>query len=92
MTVEKEYYINFTEQQKKKFCLSLHYNESNNYIFVNGVEIYKLKSKDSEKDVAPLWIENVSKYFPVDNMKKTGLYRYVYDSSLDYAVTATDDI
>ena len=92
MTVEKEYYINVTEQQKEKFCLSLHYNESSNYIFVNGVEIYKLKSKDSEKDVAPLWIENVSKYFPVDNMKKTGLYGYVYDSSLDYDVTAIDDI
>ena len=47
LTAEKEYSINFTEQQKK-FCLSLHYNGVNSYIFVNGVEIYKFKAKDSE--------------------------------------------
>ena len=27
---------------------------------------------------------NVSKYFLDDDMKKTGLYRYVYDFSVDY--------
>ena len=41
---EKEYYINFTEQQKQ-FCLVLHYTGLNSYIFVNGVEIYKSKQK-----------------------------------------------
>ena len=43
-----KYTINFSEQQKK-FCLSFHYNGANSYLFVNGVEVYKLKSKDSEK-------------------------------------------
>ena len=28
--------------------LSLHYNGSNNYLFVNGVKIYHFKAKDSE--------------------------------------------
>ena len=32
LTVEKEYTLNFGEQQKK-FCLSLNYNEVNSYIF-----------------------------------------------------------
>ena len=32
--------INFTVTNKK-FCLSLHYNEANSYLFVNGTEIYK---------------------------------------------------
>ena len=45
LTSEKEYAINFSEQQKK-FCFSLHYNGKNSYLFVNVVEIYKFKSKD----------------------------------------------
>ena len=32
---EKFYSINFTESNKK-FCLSLHYNGANSYLFVNG--------------------------------------------------------
>ena len=35
LTAEKMYSINFTVT-KKKFCLSLHYNGANNYLFVNG--------------------------------------------------------
>ena len=38
LTAEKTYYINFTVT-KKKFCLSLHYNGANSYLFVNGTEI-----------------------------------------------------
>ena len=47
LTAEKLYSINFTENNKK-FCLSLHYNGANSYLFVNGTEIYKFKAKDSE--------------------------------------------
>ena len=47
LTAEKEFTINFTEQHKK-ICLSLRYNGLNSCLFVNGVEIYKLKAKDSE--------------------------------------------
>ena len=38
LAAEKQYFINLTEQQKE-FCLHLHYNGVNNYIFVNSVEI-----------------------------------------------------
>ena len=41
------YSINF-KSTKKKFCLSLYYNEANSYLFVNGTEIYKFKAKDSK--------------------------------------------
>ena len=44
---EKLYSVNFTENNNK-FCLSLHYNGANSYLFVNGTEIYKFKAKDSE--------------------------------------------
>ena len=73
--------------------MSLHYNEVNSsYIFVNGVEIHKFKAKNSEIHAAPLHLGNVSKHFSVDNMKKTGLYGYVYDFSVDYDSTDADDI
>ena len=43
---EKMYSINYSVT-KKKFCLSLHDNGANNYLFVNGREIYKFKAKYS---------------------------------------------
>ena len=39
LTAEKMYSIHFMVT-KKKFCLSLHYNEANSYLFVNCTEIY----------------------------------------------------
>ena len=47
LTAEKIYSINFTVT-KKKFCLSLHYNGGNSYLFANGTEICKFKAKDSD--------------------------------------------
>ena len=38
------YSINFTDHNKK-FCLSLHYNESNSYLFANDTEIHRFKVK-----------------------------------------------
>ena len=73
LTVEKEYSINFTKQQKK-FCLSLQCNRINSYILVNDVEIYKCKTKDSEIITAPLCLSNVSKYFSAGNVIKADLF------------------
>ena len=85
------YAISFTVT-KKKFCLSLHYNGANSYLFVNGTEIYKFKAKDSEIVASPLCLGNISKDWSVDNMKKTGLNGYVYDFSVNYDSIAVDDI
>ena len=76
----------------KKFCLSLHYNGANSYLFVNGTEIYKFKAKDSEIVATPLFLGNISKDWSVDNMVKTGLRGYIYDFSVDYHAIAVDDI
>ena len=70
LTVEKMYSIKFTVT-KKKFCLSLHYNGANSYLFVNGTEIYNLKAKDSEIVATSLCLRNISKYWSVDNKNKT---------------------
>ena len=61
-------------------------------MFVNGTEIHKFKAKDSEIVVPPLCLGNISKDWSVDNMRKTGLTRYVYDFSVDYDTIAVDDI
>ena len=87
-TLSKEYSINFTEHNKK-FCLSLHYNGANSYLFLNGKEIHKFKAKDSEIVATPLCLGNISKDWSVDNMKKTGLNGYVYDFSVDYNALPT---
>ena len=73
LTAEKMYSINFTVT-KKKFCLSLHYNGGNNYLFVNGTEIIKFKAKDSAIVGSPLCLGNVSKDWSTDNMKKSRAY------------------
>ena len=69
LTAEKIYSINFTGHNKK-FCLSLHCNGENSYLFVNGKEIHKFKAKDSEIVATPLCLGNISKDWSVDNMKK----------------------
>ena len=91
LTTEKIYSINFTVT-KKKFCLSLHYNGANSYLFVNGTEILKFKAKDSEIVATPLSLGNISKDWSIDNMKRTGFTRYVYDYSVDYDATDVGDI
>ena len=65
ITAEAEYFINF-----KKFGLSLNYNRSKSFLFVNGVKNYQFKTKNSEIYVYSLCLGNISKYFIVDNKKK----------------------
>ena len=72
--------------------MSLDYNRTNSYLFVNGTEIIKFKAKDFEIVATPLCLSNISKDWSVDNMKDTGLNGYVYDFSVDYGAIAVDNI
>ena len=58
LTAEKLYSINFTKENTK-FCLSLHYNGANSYLFVNGTEVIKFKAKYSEIAAYPLCLGNI---------------------------------
>ena len=91
LTAEKMYSINFTVT-RKLFCLSLHYNGANSYLFVNGTEIYKFKATDSEIVASLLCLGNISKDWSTDNMKRTGFNGYIYDLGVDYDATDVDDI
>ena len=69
LTAEAKYSINFT-QSSRKFCLSLHYNGMNSFLFVNATKIYQFKAKDSEIKRYPFCLGNISKDFTAINMKK----------------------
>ena len=70
----------------------MHYNGANSYLFVNGTEIYKFKAIDSEIVVGLICLGNISKDWPVDNMKRTGFAGYIYDIIVYYMPIAVDDI
>ena len=90
-TAGKKYSDNFNKTDKKS-CLSLHYNGANSYGFVNGAEIIKSIAKDSDFVAILLCLENISKFFSQDNMKKTGSYGYVNHFSVDYDDISVADI
>ena len=77
--------INFSEVGAK-FCLSLHYNGDNSYLFVN------CRERDSEIVEDPLCLGKISKHFSESNMKKTGMYGSVYYFSIDHNAIAVNDI
>ena len=69
LTAAAKYPIHFTESGKR-FVLSLHYNGSNSFLFVNATKMYQFKAKDSEiKDYA-LCLGNISKECTINSVKK----------------------
>ena len=45
LTAEAQYSISFS-RSNRKFCLRLHYNMSNSFLFVNATKIYQFQAKD----------------------------------------------
>ena len=69
LTAEAKYPINLTKP-RKRFVLSLHYNQSNRFLFVNVTNIYQFKAESSEiKDYA-LCLGNISEDSTINNTKK----------------------
>ena len=46
LKAEAKYLTNFT-QSGKTFVLSIHYNGSNSFLFVNAAKVYQVKAKKS---------------------------------------------
>ena len=91
ITAEAKYPINFT-RSRRRFVLSLHYNENNSFLFVNAVKMHKVKAKDLEIKPYSQCLGNSLKDFTIDNMKKTGLKGYDHAFSVDYNIVHTNDI
>ena len=81
--LKKIYKHNFTTPNKK-FVLSLHCNGDNSYLFVNGGEELKFKTKNSEIQKNLLYVGNISSDWSSPNSTKTGLYGNVYDFAVGY--------
>ena len=83
---EKIYSQNFT-QPSTKFVLSLHYNGDNSYLFVNGKQELKFKTKTESLVKQKLCIGNLSDKWSTSESEKTGLYGNIYDFVVDYEQT-----
>ena len=88
---EKMYLPNFTVDNKI-FCLSLHSNGDNSYLFVNGKEVTKFKAKNSELKRYPMCLGGLSKYYTENSRKDTGLYGNLYGLSVDYSAITNNKI
>ena len=83
MYAEKLYSLNFTAPNKK-FVLSLHYNGDNSYLFVNGTQELKFKSKNDQILKKKLCVGNLSSDWTTANSAKTGLNGKIYDFVVEY--------
>ena len=69
---EKVYSQNFT-QLNKEFVLSLHYNDDNSYLVINGKQELKFKCKTDQLAKEKLCIGNLSNnWSPIEAQKKLG--------------------
>ena len=83
MYAEKVYSQIFI-QASKKFALSLHYNGDDSYLFVNGKQELKFKSKTEHFIKEMLCMGNLSDQWTASESEKTGLPGNIYDFVVDY--------
>ena len=81
---EKIYSQNFT-QPNKKFVLSLHYNNNDSYLFINGKQELKFKAKSGQVLIEKrLCIGNLSAQWTTSESEKTESYGNIYGFVVDY--------
>ena len=66
------------------FVLSLHYNDDDSYLFVNGKQELKFKCKTGNLVKEKLRIGNFSDQWTASESEKTGLHGNIYDFVVDY--------
>ena len=77
---------------KKIFCLSLHYNGDNSYLFVNGKQVINFKAKNSELIKYSMCLGGILKEYNENSRKDTGLYGNVYDFNVNYSAITNNKI
>ena len=73
----------------QKFILSVHYNGDDSYLFVNNIQQYKFKAKDSEIKTRKLCLGGVSTDSSLSDF--TAISK-IYYFSVDYQLATTDKI
>ena len=86
----------FVAPEKKfrtNFCLSLHYNGDNSYLFANGKEICRFKANNGGVNFPSQFCwGSISNKFSYTEAEEVSLKGNVYDFSIDYGSIAADDI
>ena len=90
---EKVYSPNFSAE-KKIFCLILHFNGDDSYLFVNGKEVTKFKAKKSEIKGNQLNLGSISTSANLSSsdIEDSKLYGNFDDFSVDYSAISNDKI
>ena len=89
---QKKNVINFTKA-KTKFCLTLHYNADNRYLFINGKEIYKFKTSNKNNTFSyQFCLRTISNEFITLDLGEVSFAVNVYDFSVDYKSIDISDI
>ena len=84
--------INFSKSNTK-FCLSLHYNADDSYLFVNGKEIFKFKANNKNVNFSTQFcLGSISNGFSATESREVSLNGNVYDFSVDYNSIDKSDI
>ena len=82
--LQKKCDINFIKA-KTKFCLSLHYNSDNSYLFLNGKEIYEFKTGNKNVNFpSQFCLGGISNKFDYVDSEEVSLKGDVYDFLVDY--------
>ena len=64
--------------------VSLHYNDDDSYLFVNGRQELKFKCKTDQLVKEKLCIGNLSDQWTTSDSEKTEFYGKIYDFVVDY--------
>ena len=90
---EKMYSPNFSAENKI-FCLSLHYNGDDSYLFVNGKEVTKFTVRKSEIKANQLTSGSISTTANLSNsdIEDSKLYGNTYGFSVDYSTISNDKV
>ena len=89
---KKMFRINFSKA-KTKFWLSLHYNDDNSYVFINGKEIYKFEDSNGNANfLTRFCLGSMSDRFSVIESREVSLGGNVHNLSVDYNAIDKSDI
>ena len=84
---------NLVLQKNTKFCLSLHYNADNSYLFVNGKGLFKFKVDNKNVNFTTQFcLGSISNGFSATELREVSLKVNVYDFSVDYNSIDKSDI
>ena len=88
----KKFSINFNKANPN-FCLNMHYNADNSYLFVNRKEIFKFKADNKNVNFPTQFcLRSIFNGFSATESRKVSLNGHVYDFSVDYNSIDKSDI